>query len=297
MQVDGTGGVDVVTTQVLRRDRLPGVVTQFHPGDLAIVREEVWSPVADGSATATVTGTIPGAPVSLTGTAVLEPTDDGARGCSSPPASRCGSRSWAARSRTSSAANSSSYLSESSDSPRRGSKRTRNWAGNVVLWRAGWITRIDYGAPAEKIYQDFTSRAYWETLMDAYRFLTPQSEITRFTSDGSGTDVVFKQNLPRAYLPPIARSVVPVDMIVTREQHFDPYDHANKQGKGTYRASIPHGPGHFGGKYVPHRDRIGQRATSGQRLQGVHPADRRCAGGPDPSPHQATLRCRGGVHR
>ncbi len=77
MKVDRNGGIDVVTTQVLRRDRLPGVVTQFHPGDLAIVREEVWSPVSDGSASATVTGDIPGAPVSLTATAVLEPTDNG----------------------------------------------------------------------------------------------------------------------------------------------------------------------------------------------------------------------------
>jgi hypothetical protein len=42
---------------------------------------------------------------------------------------------------------------------------------------------------------------------------------------------VFTQNLPRAYLPPIARTVMPVDMIITR-------------------ASIPAGPGHFGGKYV-----------------------------------------------
>ncbi len=109
--------------------------------------------------------------------------------------------------------------------------------------------RIDISAPAEKIYQDFTSRAYWETLMDAYRFLTPQSEITKFTSNGSGTDIVFKQNLPRAYLPPIARNVVPVDMVITREQHFDPYDHADKQGKGTFRAGIPHGPGDFAGKY------------------------------------------------
>lgn len=71
------GGIDVVTTQVLRRDRLPGVVTQFHRGDLSIVREEAWSPVRDGTATATVTGAIPGAPVSLTGTAVLAPTDGG----------------------------------------------------------------------------------------------------------------------------------------------------------------------------------------------------------------------------
>ena len=77
MEVDGRRGIDVVTTQVLRRDRLPGVVTQFHPGDLAIVREEVWSPVDDGKATATVTGSIPGAPVSLTGTAVLDAAGKG----------------------------------------------------------------------------------------------------------------------------------------------------------------------------------------------------------------------------
>lgn len=109
--------------------------------------------------------------------------------------------------------------------------------------------KLTFAAPAEKIYQDFTSRDYWETLMDAYRFLTPQSEITKFTSNGSGTDIVFKQNLPRMYLPPIARTVMPVDMVITREQHFDPYDHTNKRGRGRYRASIPHGPGSFGGRY------------------------------------------------
>jgi hypothetical protein len=107
---------------------------------------------------------------------------------------------------------------------------------------------ISFDAPAEKIYQDFTSRDYWETLMDAYRFLTPQSEITRFRSDGSGTDIVFKQNLPRMYLPAIARTVMPVDMVITRQQHFDPYDHATNRAKGSYGASIPHGPGHFRGR-------------------------------------------------
>ena len=108
MKVGGDGGIDVVTTQVLRRDRLPGMVTQFHPGDLSIVREEKWSPVSDGKATAAVTGAIPGAPVSLSGTAQLGPAGTAARGCSSTPPSKCGSRSSAARSRTSSAANSSS---------------------------------------------------------------------------------------------------------------------------------------------------------------------------------------------
>lgn len=73
------GGVDVVTTQTMRADRLPGVVAQFHRGDLRFVREEVWTPVRDGEATATVKGTIPGAPATLSGTAVLSPTDRGSR--------------------------------------------------------------------------------------------------------------------------------------------------------------------------------------------------------------------------
>jgi hypothetical protein len=80
MTVGDDGSIDVVTTQVLRVDRLPALVTQFHPGDLAIVREEAWSPISDGKATADVTGAIPGAPVTLSGTAVLVPADnDGSR--------------------------------------------------------------------------------------------------------------------------------------------------------------------------------------------------------------------------
>ena len=34
------GGIAVVTTQTLRADRLPAVVTQLHAGDLTFVREE-----------------------------------------------------------------------------------------------------------------------------------------------------------------------------------------------------------------------------------------------------------------
>ncbi|MFZ1164443.1 DUF2505 domain-containing protein [Mycobacterium sp.] len=77
MQLGGPSGddgsIDVITTQVLRSDRMPAVVTQFHRGDLRIRREERWEPITDGSATATITGSILGAPASLTGTAVLEP--------------------------------------------------------------------------------------------------------------------------------------------------------------------------------------------------------------------------------
>jgi len=77
MQLGGPSGtdgsIDVITTQVLRSDRLPGLITQFHRGDLRIRREEKWEPVTNGSATATITGSILDAPASLTGTAVLEP--------------------------------------------------------------------------------------------------------------------------------------------------------------------------------------------------------------------------------
>jgi len=79
MTDDGHGGVDVITTQTLRADRLPAVVAQFHHGALSFVREETWSPVTDGQATAVVTGSIPGAPATLTGTAVLTPAGSASR--------------------------------------------------------------------------------------------------------------------------------------------------------------------------------------------------------------------------
>jgi Protein of unknown function (DUF2505) len=72
MTVDGQG-IDIVTTQRLRADRLPGVVTQFHRGDLSFVREETWTPIRDGQATATINGSITDAPATLSGAAVLAP--------------------------------------------------------------------------------------------------------------------------------------------------------------------------------------------------------------------------------
>jgi hypothetical protein len=79
MEPTSDGGVDIVTTQTLRSDRLPGVVTQFHHGDLSFVREETWGPIVDGTATGGVKGSIPGAPATLTGSAVLSPSEQGCR--------------------------------------------------------------------------------------------------------------------------------------------------------------------------------------------------------------------------
>jgi hypothetical protein len=76
MRSGDDGSIDVITTQVLRRDRLPGVVAQFHRGDLCVRRQERWSPMTGGQATATVVGSILEAPASLSGTAVLDPLPD-----------------------------------------------------------------------------------------------------------------------------------------------------------------------------------------------------------------------------
>jgi hypothetical protein len=108
---------------------------------------------------------------------------------------------------------------------------------------------IAFDAPAERIYQTFVCREYWQTLLDTYRSLTPQSEIADFHSDRAGTDIVVTQTLARTHLPPIARKVWPVDIVVRREQHFDPYNHAGNRAQGEFRASVQHGPGHFGGRY------------------------------------------------
>jgi hypothetical protein len=79
MTTGADGGIDVITTQTLHADKLPGIVAQFHHGDLSFVREEVWTPVTDGQASAVVKGSIPGAPATLSGTAVLTPSGTGSR--------------------------------------------------------------------------------------------------------------------------------------------------------------------------------------------------------------------------
>ena len=73
------GGIEAVTTQTLRADRLPGLVSQFHRGDLSIRRQEHWQPTRDGRAEGTVAGSISGAPVALSGTATLTRTAAGSR--------------------------------------------------------------------------------------------------------------------------------------------------------------------------------------------------------------------------
>ncbi|MGA5546126.1 DUF2505 domain-containing protein [Mycobacterium sp. NPDC051198] len=79
LTVSGDGEIKAVTTQILHANRLPGLVSQFHRGDLKIRREEHWQPIRDGASRGTVQGSISGAPVSLSGSATLTGTDGGCR--------------------------------------------------------------------------------------------------------------------------------------------------------------------------------------------------------------------------
>jgi hypothetical protein len=108
---------------------------------------------------------------------------------------------------------------------------------------------IAFDAPAAYVHAQFTSEEYWHTLAEAYRKLNPRTELTLFRSDERGTDIALRQVMPRDDLPPIARKVMPVDMVITREQHFDPFDDGAEHVDGTFAATMPRAPGRLDGRY------------------------------------------------
>ncbi|WP_231643300.1 DUF2505 domain-containing protein [Mycolicibacterium baixiangningiae] len=108
---------------------------------------------------------------------------------------------------------------------------------------------VTFDAPAAHIHSQFTSEEYWRTLAEVYRELNPRTELTLFRSDARGTDIALRQVMPRDDLPPIARKVMPVDLVITREQHFDPFDAAAARAEGTFAATMPRAPGRLDGRY------------------------------------------------
>jgi hypothetical protein len=77
--VDDDGIVAVATTQDLRHDLLPGVLAKVFPGDLKVVRKEIWRPIDGRRVHGDVRITAFGAPASGVGSAVLAPIADGSR--------------------------------------------------------------------------------------------------------------------------------------------------------------------------------------------------------------------------
>jgi hypothetical protein len=113
--------------------------------------------------------------------------------------------------------------------------------------------RMDYVIAHEQgaanLYASFTSRQYWEDLVEAHQANTG-SELAHFSSDDSGTDITITHTVLRHALPPIASAVVPIKIMVTRTQHFDAFDLQSNSATGHYSASVPAAPMEFGGTYV-----------------------------------------------
>ena len=111
---------------------------------------------------------------------------------------------------------------------------------------------MTFDAPAETIYAAYATGEYWQALMDRFDELTPgKSDSTEFSSGEHGIVVEFRQVLPRAELPAILRSVIPLDLAITRRQYFGPFDPLDPHGvNGHYTASVSHVPGRLDGRYV-----------------------------------------------
>jgi hypothetical protein len=93
--------------------------------------------------------------------------------------------------------------------------------------------------PAAEMYRQFTTRRYWEDLVDFYRGNGSRTEISHFWTGESGTDVSFAHIMSGDDLPAVARPVLPGTFVVTREQHFDAFHVPTNRAAGRYRAHIP----------------------------------------------------------
>jgi hypothetical protein len=112
------------------------------------------------------------------------------------------------------------------------------------------VYTVDVDVPAAEMYRNFTGIGYWEDLVAFYRANAAETEIAHFATGDSGTDVAFSHILSARDLPPISRPVLPGTFVITREQHFDPFDEATNSARGHYRAIVPAVPVQVTGNYT-----------------------------------------------
>jgi hypothetical protein len=117
---------------------------------------------------------------------------------------------------------------------------------------------VDVNVPAAEMYGYFTAVGYWEDLVRFYLDNGAHTDIAHFSSDETGTDVVFRHIMTAQDLPPVARSALPGTFIVTREQHFDLFHDATNRATGRFRALIP-APVEVTGDYLLHNTGRGSR--------------------------------------
>lgn len=109
---------------------------------------------------------------------------------------------------------------------------------------------LDVEVPAAVMYADFTTIDYWQDLVVFYRDSGANAEIAQFASGEDGTDIAFSHIIRAADLPAMARPVVPSTFVITRRQHFEPFEHATGQATGHYRADVPMAPVEVRGDYL-----------------------------------------------
>ena len=117
---------------------------------------------------------------------------------------------------------------------------------------------IDVDVTAAQMYGYFSARGYWEDLVEFYRGQSSRTEIAHFSSDATGTDVSFRHILSAQDLPSVARRVVSGTFVVTRVQHFDPFDTQADRAVGRYVAEIP-APVELTGDYLLYNTGSGSR--------------------------------------
>ena len=98
---------------------------------------------------------------------------------------------------------------------------------------------VEVGVSAAVMYRDFTTADYWQDLIAHYCEFGTDTEIRNFSCGDDGTDIAFAHTLRSADLPAIVRPVLPRTFVLTREQHFDPFEPATNTAAGHYRAVIP----------------------------------------------------------
>ena len=109
---------------------------------------------------------------------------------------------------------------------------------------------IDVDVPAAVLHRDFTGVDYWEELVTFYEANGARTELARFRTDETGTDIAFSHILTSTDFPAVARPVLPSTFVVTREQHFDPFEPSAQRVNGTYRAVVPTVPVDIRGEYL-----------------------------------------------
>jgi len=109
---------------------------------------------------------------------------------------------------------------------------------------------IDVAVPAATLHRDFTTVDYWRELVLFYEANGARTELAHFQTGDTGTDIAFSHILTSADFPAIARPVLPSRFVVTREQHFEPFEPSGRQVNGSYRAVVPTVPVDIRGDYL-----------------------------------------------